>query len=98
MDLILGHPPCTRTFYGPASSAHFPDFADFSLDQMPNSMQFRMLVSSSSWQHAMLVVFENLLDQLYFHPDLNPDMYLSALSNAIISPTHFSMPPLPPNF
>ena len=66
---------------------HFSDFAEFTFDQMLNSMQFRMFVSSSAWQHAILVVFENLFDQWYFYPDLNPYMYLSAPQSALASPS-----------
>ena len=69
------------------------DSADLCLEQMFNFMQFRMFVSSSSWQHAILVVFENLFDHWFFHPDLNPYMYPSAPSNLIPHLHNLSPPP-----
>ena len=65
-----------------ARCPQFESFKELSLMEILQSIDFCMMLSSNSWSKHVKVVFENILDDWKFSPELHPNK--------------FSFPPPPP--
>ena len=61
-----------------ARCPQFESFKELSLMEILHSIEFRMMLSSNSWSKHVKVVFENILDDWKYSPDLHPNNFSSS--------------------